>query len=430
MARAILPERGREDPHELGDDGAMWTGRGGPRDDGLGRAIEGALRARVGRASPLVRGLRADIVFDASGVGRWSLRFRNGRATMRAGRVFRPTSTLFADATTMLDVIEGRVRGADAFLEGRLSVRGNLALPLELDDLLHPLTRDVRAPRVRRTEAAGVRTFYLEAGHADAPPVVLLHGLGGTSASFLPTICDLSVDHRVIAVDLPGFGESDKPLRALRPAFFARHVTKLLDALRIRRAHVVGNSMGGRVALEVALSAPERVDKVVLLCPSMAWRRFRFAAGLVRLLRHELAIIPMPILHFAVVRGLRSLFAAPDRVPAAGIVAAADEFMRVFSTARGRVAFFNAMREIYLEDPHGETGFWDRLPRLSRPSLFVFGERDWLVPRAYARHVARAVPAARCEILPACGHVPQYEHPERTHALMREFFALPEAVAS
>jgi pimeloyl-ACP methyl ester carboxylesterase len=123
------------------------------------------------------------------------------------------------------------------------------------------------------------------------------------------------------------------------------------------------------------------------------------------------------------VTSLRSMFAAPDRVPQAGMIAAADEFVRVFSTARGRIAFFNAAREIYLEDPHGARGFWDRLPRLSRPALFVFGERDWLVPRGFARFVAEAVPAARCEIFRDCGHVPQYELPGRTHALVREFFA-------
>jgi pimeloyl-ACP methyl ester carboxylesterase len=183
--------------------------------------------------------------------------------------------------------------------------------------------------------------------------------------------------------------------------------------------------MGGRVALEVGLRAPERVDRLVLLCPSMAWRRFRFGAGLVRLLRPELAALPLPALHALVVRVLRSMFARPARVPDAAMRAAADEFVRVFATARGRIAFFNAMRQIYLEEPHGRHGFWDRLPELSRPSLFVFGHHDWLVPRAFERFVARAVPHAECVVFDDCGHVPQYELPDRTHALMRRFLARP-----
>ena len=100
-----------------------------------------------------------------------------------------------------------------------------------------------------------------------------------------------------------------------------------------------------------------------------------------------------------------------------------NEFLRVYGTARGRVAFFNAMREIYLEDSHGERGFWDRLPRLSPPSLFLFGDRDWLVPPGFARFVSQAVPSARCTILGDCDHVPQFEIPERTHALIRGIFA-------
>jgi pimeloyl-ACP methyl ester carboxylesterase len=118
---------------------------------------------------------------------------------------------------------------------------------------------------------------------------------------------------------------------------------------------------------------------------------------------------------------LRSLFARPERVPVAAMNAAADEFVRVFSTLRGRIAFFHAAREIYLEDPHGARGFWSRLPSLARPSLFVFGGRDWLVPRAFLRHVGAALPSATCETFDDCGHVPQFEHPERTNALLRAF---------
>ncbi len=385
-------------------------------------SLEDALRVRAGRASDRAAGVRADLVFDAGPGNTWTVRLRDGRATVVPGKPWFPTATIVSDVETMTAVVEGRLVGIDAFLQGRLFLRGNIALPLELDDLLHPRHRDPRAPSARRIEAAGVETFVLEAGPVDAPPVVLLHGLGGTSTSFLPTIWDLSRDHRVFAIDLPGFGESGKPLRPLHAMFFARHLVALLDQLGIETAHLVGNSMGGRVALEVALRSPERVRSIALLAPSMAFRRFRFGVGLVRLVRHELAFLPIPALHAVVVRALRSLFAVPERVPVAAMNAAADEFLRVFATGRGRVAFFNAMREIYLEDAHGERGFWDRLPRLSRPALFLFGDRDWLVPAAFAKFVAEAVPAAELRVIESCGHVPQFEIPDETHALIREFF--------
>jgi pimeloyl-ACP methyl ester carboxylesterase len=102
---------------------------------------------------------------------------------------------------------------------------------------------------------------------------------------------------------------------------------------------------------------------------------------------------------------------------------AADEFVRIFTTARGRIAFFHAAREIYLDSPHGAHGFWDRLPDLARPALFIFGEKDFLVPRAFMLHVQRALPSAVCETFHDCGHIPQFEMPERTNARIRSFFA-------
>jgi pimeloyl-ACP methyl ester carboxylesterase len=386
-------------------------------------ALEAALRARIARASALAGERNASLVFCGGEAGTWTIDIRGGEVTLGRGRSADATSTITSDAHTIVDVLTGRVAGIEAFLAGRLFLRGNIALALELDDILPPHARDPRSPRCHRVGALGVRTFFLEAGPLDAPPVVFLHGLGATSASFLPMFWDLARDHHVFAVDLPGFGESDKPVRALDAAYFARWLVAWMDAIGLPRAHLVGNSMGGRVALEVALATPDRVDRVVLLSPSLAWRRYRFGARLVRLLRPELAVLPMVALQRMVVSSLRSMFARPERVAPAAMNAAADEFVRVFGSPRGRIAFFHAAREIYLEDPHGTRGFWDRLPALSRPSLFIFGEKDWLVPRAFLRHVRRAVPSAECEVFEDCGHVPQFELPARTNARARAFLA-------
>jgi pimeloyl-ACP methyl ester carboxylesterase len=389
-----------------------------------GARLEDALRRRVERPSERAARLDARIVFDAGVDGAWTITFRRGAVTLAQGRVRRPTATVTADLETLSGVLEGRVPGVEAFLDGRLLVRENLALPLELDDLLPPTApRDPRSPRCHRVTALGVEGFYMEAGDPGAPPIVLLHGLGATCSSFLPTIWDLARDYRVIAVDLPGFGESGKPLRSLHAAYFARWVVAFLDALGIERAHVGGNSMGGRVALEVGLRNPERVDKLVLITPSLAWLRYRVAVRLVRLLRPEIAVVPLPLLHAFVVESIKTMFGHPERMPDAALHGAADEFLRVFRTPRGRIAFFHAARAIYLEDPHGRRGFWDRLKSLSRPALFLFGDEDRLVPHAFLRHVRRAVPHAECELFETCGHVPQFELPDLTHARIRAFLA-------
>jgi pimeloyl-ACP methyl ester carboxylesterase len=257
----------------------------------------------------------------------------------------------------------------------------------------------------------------MEAGAG--PPVVLLHGLGATKASFLPTVAALADSHRVIAVDLPGFGDSAKPLTAAYDApFFADSVIALLDALGLERAALVGNSMGGRIALEAALRHPSRVGRLVLLAPALAWLRGRPWASLLRLVPPQLgALQPAPR---ALVEPLvrRIVPGGQTGWTAAGV----DEFLRSYLEPRGRAAFYAAARNIYLDEPHGRDGFWTRLPELTAESLFVWGRRDHLVPAAFAPHVRRAVPAAQHLELD-CGHVPQLERPRAVHEAMAKFLA-------
>jgi pimeloyl-ACP methyl ester carboxylesterase len=122
-----------------------------------------------------------------------------------------------------------------------------------------------------------------------------------------------------------------------------------------------------------------------------------------------------------VVAALRSLFFRPWLLPEEWYAAAADEFLRVFNTPRGRIAFFSALREIYLDEAYGPDGFWDRLSTLSRPSLFVWGRQDKLVPARFANHVLKCLPNASSVVLDDCGHVPQFERKEQTHRLLRQF---------
>ncbi len=244
-----------------------------------------------------------------------------------------------------------------------------------------------------------------------------IHGLGATKASFLPTVEALADDFRVVAMDLPGFGDSDKPVGAPYHApFFARAVVSLLDALALDRAHLVGNSLGGRVALEVGLRHPDRARRLGLLAPSLAWRRPRRWAAPLKLVRPELGLLPHAPRR--VVQGIvdRVVPGAGDGWTAAGL----DEFMRSYLTARGRAAFYATARQIYLEEPEGEKGFWPRLATLQGDALFVWGRQDRLVPIAFARHVSETAPHARHLELD-CGHVPQLERPRETHGALRDF---------
>ena len=218
----------------------------------------------------------------------------------QAGRE-RPDAVLSADPETWTEISDDVRGGMAAYRAGRLRIRHDLHLGVGF--------LAATAPRRGRHAAlpAGPdvdRTRVADRG-GDGDPVLLLHGLGATKVSFLPTVAALAGDFRTIAIDLPGFGDSVKPIRAAYdPKFFARSIVALLDALGFERAHLVGNSMGGRVAIEVGLRTPERVGRIGLLAPSLAWLRDRPWAPFLKLIEPRLGLIqpaPRPVVE-AIVR--------------------------------------------------------------------------------------------------------------------------------
>jgi pimeloyl-ACP methyl ester carboxylesterase len=175
--------------------------------------------------------------------------------------------------------------------------------------------------------------------------------------------------------------------------------------------------MGGRVAIELGMIAPKRVEQLVLLSPALAWLKPRQWHWLLQLPLPRLGLI-QPTPRWAVEPIVRSIVPGGNEGWAA---AGVDEFLRAFLTPSGRVAFYQAARNIYMEEPHGERGFWTRLEKLSPRSMFVWGSHDNLVPLGFRRHVERCLPDATHVVL-NCGHVPQLERPDETHRAMREFF--------
>ena len=391
----------------------------------IGADLDALLAVRLNRtlAGSVLASRTARIVFDAGSAGVWTVVLLAGRSRVQRGALAHPTLVVRAAASVLVEVVSGAVSGVHAFLDGRLSVRGDLALSLQLDGLWERDTpRPVDHPQCFEVQALGIRTLYLEAGPPDAPPVLLLHGLGATNASLLPVLADLARDYRVLAPDLPGFGSSDAPNAAYSSAWFAAWAEDFQRAVDARPAVVIGNSLGGRIALEIGLTHPSSVRGLVLLTPSPAFRRLRQLAPVVRLLSPQWARLPtLPVNHRLTVESIRAMFAVPDRLPDDWYDAAADEAVRVLRSPPHRVAFLSCTRHIYLESAYGREGFWDRLPTLQPPSLFLWGDRDRLVPSTFARHVTGALPDATSVVLHDCGHVPQFEHPAQTMALIRQF---------
>ena len=350
--------------------------------------------------------------------GDWDARLSDSELDLAPARDGdEPDAVISADATTWGRIAKDVRGGMRAFRSGRLRIRGSLHLGVGFLAATAGSQEPGRLAFDRLRTRSG-RVSILSAG--TAPQTLLcLHGLGGTKASFLPTVAALAEDYRVVAMDLPGFGESDKPIgAAYDSAWFMRTVFDTLDALELESATLVGNSMGGRIAIEAGLVDRDRVEGLVLLSPALAWLRDRRWAPLVRLMRPELGLLqvtPRPLVEAAL---RRLLPAPPDGWAAAGV----DEFVRSYLSPRGRAAFYASARSIYLDEPHGNDGFWTRLAGLAPNSLFVWGLNDTLVPVGFRRHVEKALPQARHVEL-NCGHVPQLERPRETHAAIRDFLS-------
>ena len=171
--------------------------------------------------------------------------------------------------------------------------------------------------------------------------------------------------YRVVAMDLPGFGESDKPIGAPYDArWFARSAFDALDALGSSGRTWSATAWAGAWRSRRAWCSATGSRGLVLLSPALAWLRDRRWAPVVRLLRPELGLLqvtPRPVVE-RVVRRL---------VPGGGggwAAAGVDEFLRAYLTPRGRAAFYAAARNIYLDEPHGDDGFWKRLAGLAPDS--------------------------------------------------------------
>jgi pimeloyl-ACP methyl ester carboxylesterase len=377
------------------------------------------------RAPALPRRYRVTV----AGGGSWSVVADGPRCLVAPAARGTADAELVTDAETWLGVARGQQTGLEAFFNGRLRVLGDLNEALRLETLFRPpagTPAEVVHGELNLLEVAeGLAIDVFTAGDPAAPPVLMIHGLGASKVSLLPAIAGLARTRRVIALDLPGFGKSTAPAWGRYDArWMAESAAAALDLLEVDRAAVVGNSLGGRVAVELALTDPERVTGLGLLCPAVAFNEYRLVRPLLQALRAEVALAASPwplgggVPRRVVDTGLRAMFADPGRVPRANLDAARDDFLRIMAHRSNRLAFLATARRLGGEVPRR---FWPRLTELAVPSLWIFGDTDRLVSSGYARQVERTVPDAVVEVWRSCGHVPQFEHPRRTVARLDGF---------
>jgi pimeloyl-ACP methyl ester carboxylesterase len=267
-----------------------------------------------------------------------------------------------------------------------------------------------------RIRIDGREAQYVDAG--EGPALIFIHGLGAAWQSWLENIPEFARDHRVVAMDLPGFGCSDLPEGDISIEYYANWVFRLLDELGIDAGAVVGNSMGGFIAAEMAIRRPERVQRLALVSAAVFWQEYRRAQPLVELARRSDAIVARALTRVtddvATRPRLRSwaLATAGFRYPHLIEKQLAHELVRSARRTDGYLPALEAMADFPLEE---------ELPKISCPALIVWGAQDTLVPVKDAKRLQALIPGSRRVVFERTGHVAMLERPERFNRLLREF---------
>lgn len=271
----------------------------------------------------------------------------------------------------------------------------------------------------KTVEVEGINTRYLTAG--EGPPLVLLHGVGTSSGEWSWVMPDLACNHRIYAIDLPGYDGSYEP-PDYSPAFTASFVSSFLDAVGVEHAVVVGNSFGGLVALHLALSEPTRVSALVL----------SDSAGLGRLVSPVLAAVTLPGggdlaralaktrlgAYQRAVRRALLLFARPWQIPLKWVkdqykLAQLPNFTDATLASLRTTVDATGQREVLL----------DQLPRLQMPTLVVWGTEDKLIPYSQAKDAIARLQDGSLELISNCGHLPHVEQPKRFVSVLGQFLS-------
>jgi pimeloyl-ACP methyl ester carboxylesterase len=269
----------------------------------------------------------------------------------------------------------------------------------------------------RYTKVGNVNTRYWSAGEM-GPTVILLHGVGCHVEFWERNIAALAREHRVFAVDIVGFGRTDKPEVVYTFELMADFVLDFMHAMGIDKASLVGNSMGGGISMTVAAQAPGRVEKMVLVAP----------AGLGRGLSPVLRLMSLPVLgevltkpgRKGVVRQMQLCLYDPsqagddfiDRATAIGtlpgnqrsFLSLIRETANILGVKKGLVADFSA-----------------RLKTIETPILMIWGRQDRILPAADGEAAVERMADVRLHIMDRAGHLPQIDKPEEFNATVLDF---------
>jgi 2-hydroxymuconate-semialdehyde hydrolase len=272
---------------------------------------------------------------------------------------------------------------------------------------------------VNYVDVSGARIRYHETGPAGGPPVVLLHGIGRSLEDWELQHPRLPATHRIISLDMPGFGLSQRLPAVVSLSSLAGGVWAALSALGVTApVHLMGNSLGGAVAMQMTADQPGRVRTLTLVN----------SAGFGRTVTAALRILALPGVGRPLLRRMadpriarrteRSIFfdralVTPARVETAVKLARQPDFAAVYLEAARALGGLRGVA------PGWRRELLPRVAELAKPTLLVWGSRDLILPSLHLEAARLAFPAARTHMFPDTGHMPQIERPDEFAELVR-----------
>jgi pimeloyl-ACP methyl ester carboxylesterase len=269
-------------------------------------------------------------------------------------------------------------------------------------------------------------TYRLAESDRSRPVILLIHGLAGDSNTWKDVMPALAEHFTVLAPDMLGHGESAKPIGDYSLGAYASGLRDLLTVLGLASVTVVGHSLGGGIALQLAYQHPELVERLVLVGSGGLGRE---VSWLLRALTLPGSEFVMPLLFPRLVRDFGD--AANRRLHDRGFSAPhLGEMWRAYTSlgrAENRFAFIRTLRGVI--DPTGQTvSATDRLYLAAAlPTMIVWGDSDAIIPVAHGYSAHDAIPGSRLEIFEGCGHFPHVEDPARLVAVIHDFIVTTDA---
>ena len=261
------------------------------------------------------------------------------------------------------------------------------------------------APIEKSVAVFGAKIRYLEAGDASKPTVILLHGLGATAESWQFNIVPLSQNFHVIVPDQVGFGKSDKPFLKYRAGTFVDFLDKFMSELKIEKASLVGNSMGGWVTGLFAIKYPNKVEKIVLVD----------AAGLTpKVVNYDQIYQLNNSTRDEVRANLKLVFANPVYSKNEALV---DQFL----TQRVLTGDGYTINSLIDSIKRKEDFLDERLGEIKKPTLIIWGKQDGLLPFSDGEKFNKGISGSKLIVFDQCGHVPQFEKAKEFNEAVLKF---------